>query len=98
MDSKIVSIFDQFAKKYDEWFDAHHHIFQTEVNALKKLMPQKGIGIEIGVGSGRFASALNIHYGIEPAPAMRAIAASRGIDVLNGKAELCSNLVYGKIN
>lgn len=87
MDSKIVSIFDQFAKKYDEWFDVHPHIFQTEVNALKKLMPQKGIGIEIGVGSGRFASALNIHYGIEPAPAMRAIAASRGIDVLNGKAE-----------
>ncbi|HBK3262444.1 TPA: methyltransferase domain-containing protein [Legionella pneumophila] len=87
MVSKSVSIFDQFAKKYDEWFDAHPHIFQAEINALKKLMPQKGIGIEIGVGSGRFACALNIYYGIEPAPAMRAIAASRGVDVLNGKAE-----------
>jgi len=66
MVSKSVSIFDQFVKKYDEWFDAHPHIFQAEINALKKLMPQKGIGIEIGVGSGRFACALNIHYGIEP--------------------------------
>ncbi|MCW8443146.1 class I SAM-dependent methyltransferase [Fluoribacter gormanii] len=51
------------------------------------LVPKKGIGIEIGVGSGRFASALNIHHGVEPAFAMRALAASRGIDVVDGKAE-----------
>lgn len=87
MTSKIISIFDQFAKKYDEWFDVHPYIFQAEVNALQMLVPKKGIGIEIGVGSGRFASALNIHHGVEPAFAMRALAASRGIDVVDGKAE-----------
>lgn len=87
MTSKIIATFDQFAKKYDEWFDVHPYVFQAEVNALQMLVPKKGIGIEIGVGSGRFASVLNIHYGVEPAFAMRALAALRGVDVVDGKAE-----------
>ncbi len=43
--------------------------------------------MEIGVGSGRFAGPLNIKLGIEPSPAMRKIAETRGIKTLDGAAE-----------
>lgn len=87
MSSKSISIFNQFAKEYDGWFDTHPALFKSELNALKKLVPKVGMGLEIGVGTGRFASALGVCHGIEPASAMRTIARSRGIEVLDGKAE-----------
>lgn len=88
MVSKSISSFNQFADEYDGWFDTHPAVFQSELNALKKLVPKVGVGLEIGVGTGRFASALGVRYGIDPAAAMRAIAVSRGIQALDGKAEL----------
>jgi ubiquinone/menaquinone biosynthesis C-methylase UbiE len=50
-------------------------------------MPSHGIGLEIGVGTGRFAPSLNIGIGIEPARRMGAIAKERGIEVVEGYAE-----------
>ncbi|HHZ4597759.1 TPA: class I SAM-dependent methyltransferase [Legionella pneumophila] len=46
-----------------------------------------GLGLEIGVGTGRFAVELGVHHGIEPASKMRVIALSRGIHALDGTAE-----------
>ena len=87
MVSKSISVFNRFFEEYDQWFDKHPAIFQSELNALKKVMPKSGVGLEVGVGTGRFASALGVCYGIEPAAAMRSIAISRGIQALDGKAE-----------
>jgi ubiquinone/menaquinone biosynthesis C-methylase UbiE len=53
---------------------------------LKKAIPD-GIGIEIGVGTGRFAEVLKIPVGVEPAHAMAQMAIARGITVINSKAE-----------
>ena len=50
-------------------------------------MPLTGRGLEIGVGSGRFAAALGIPVGLDPSPAMLALARARGIDVVRGVAE-----------
>ncbi len=44
-------------------------------------------GLEVGVGSGRFAKALGIRTGIDPSPSMLALASARGIRVFTAQAE-----------
>ena len=44
-------------------------------------------GIEVALGTGRFAKELGIKEGIEPSPNMRALALKKGIDVLSAEAE-----------
>jgi ubiquinone/menaquinone biosynthesis C-methylase UbiE len=43
--------------------------------------------VEVGVGSGRFASRLGIEWGVEPAPGIAELARGRGVHVLPGTAE-----------
>jgi ubiquinone/menaquinone biosynthesis C-methylase UbiE len=43
--------------------------------------------VEIGVGTGQFASRLGIRTGVEPAAAMAERARARGVRVLHGTAE-----------
>lgn len=81
-----TSIFESQAQEYDSWFDNHPELFQNECMTLKKAIPD-GIGIEIGVGTGRFAEELQISVGVEPAHAMAQMAIARGITVINAKAE-----------
>jgi ubiquinone/menaquinone biosynthesis C-methylase UbiE len=50
-------------------------------------MPNEGRGLEIGVGTGRFAAPLGIKVGVEPAGTMAAIARKRGIEVYDAYAE-----------
>lgn len=85
--SSNISVFDQFAAEYDAWFDTHIFTFQSEVEAIRRFIPEQGLGIEIGVGTGRFASQLNITTGIEPSELMASIARSRGIEVHKAYAE-----------
>ena len=79
--------FDQAARAYDEWFEQHHALYRSELECVRSLLPVSGRGIEIGVGSGRFAAPLGIKNGIEPSPAMRALALEKGIEALDGVAE-----------
>ena len=79
--------FDEDARAYDDWFETHKSLYASELEAIRSLMPGTGRGIEIGVGTGRFAEPLGIKVGIEPSPTMRAIAMERGIDAINGVAE-----------
>ncbi len=77
----------QFAYEYDAWFEKHSNLFQSELLAMKQAVPQNKKGIEIGVGSGRFAEPLNIKYGVEPSASMAALAKQRGVKVINAVAE-----------
>ena len=79
--------FDENATAYDEWFEDHKSFYESELAAIRSLIPTTGKGIEIGVGTGRFAEPLGIGVGIEPSPAMRAIARERGISAIDGVAE-----------
>ena len=79
--------FDEHARAYDDWFAEHASLYESELAAVRSLLPTTGKGIEIGVGSGRFAGPLGIAAGVEPSPAMRAIAAERGIEAIDGVAE-----------
>lgn len=79
--------FDQNALEYDSWFAKHSNLYQSELLALKQAVPPNQTGIEIGVGSGRFAEPLHIKYGVEPSASMAALAKQRGIKVFNAVAE-----------
>ncbi|MFZ5979157.1 MAG: class I SAM-dependent methyltransferase [Candidatus Zixiibacteriota bacterium] len=86
----MTSSFDSIAEKYDRWFESPEGqaIFATELDCLRSLCPEfRGRWIEIGVGTGRFASALGIQEGIDPSSPMLAIAEKRGIRVTPGSAE-----------
>jgi len=83
--------FDKYSNEYDNWFVTNKYAFQSELNAIKKVLPSKGKGIEIGVGSGIFAEPLGITEGIEPSLAMRKKAMQKNIKAINAVAE---NLPY----
>lgn len=79
--------FDKDPLGYDAWYDKNRAAFDSEVLAIRALMPQKGPFLEVGVGTGRFASALGIDLGVDPSPGMRELARRRGIDAVDGVAE-----------
>jgi len=80
-------VFDEHAGQYEAWFKRNRFAYESELQAVKALLPESGEGVEIGVGSGRFANPLGIKVGVEPSSKMRGIALSRGIEVVDGVAE-----------
>jgi SAM-dependent methyltransferase len=80
-------VFDANAARYDEWFERHRFAYLSELLALRAFVPCGGRGLEIGVGGGRFAAPLGIATGVDPAPAMLAFAAARGVATVRGRAE-----------
>lgn len=82
-----MNVFDEYTDEYDLWYDKHHNRYQSEIIALKKLIPVGKKGIEIGVGTGRFSIPFGIRVGVEPAPNMAKLAEEKGITVINGVGE-----------
>ena len=83
----IVTVFEQQAQEYDKWFDAHEPVYQAELAALRKFLHPSGMGIEVGVGTGRFAVPLGIRFGIDPSRHMLNIARQRGLQVCQAVGE-----------
>lgn len=73
--------------RYEAWFVNHEKAYLSELLALRPFVPWEGRGIEIGVGSGRFAAPLGVQVGLDPSPAMLAYATARGIQAVEGTAE-----------
>lgn len=82
-----VEPFEKYAPQYEGWFERNRFLYESELRAIKKQLPERGKGIEIGVGSGRFAAPLGIRLGVEPSRKMRELARSRGIEAIEGVAE-----------
>lgn len=82
-----VAPFEEQATAYDAWFDRHDDLYRAELEAVCSLLPAGGHGVEIGVGTGRFATRLGIPVGVEPSPCMAALARQRGVAVHIGVAE-----------
>ena len=83
----MSSIFDRYYKKYDAWYNRNVFAYLSELKAVKKVLPKRGKGLEIGVGTGRFAAPLGITVGIDPAKKMIRIAQERGVDAKAGSGE-----------
>jgi SAM-dependent methyltransferase len=83
--------FDQKAARYDAWYDAPlgSVAFREEMDALRPLLA--GLPhpwLEVGVGGGRFAAALEVAVGIDPAVGALSLAARRGIRVAMARGEV----------
>ena len=79
--------FDVHTAEYENWFTKNRTAYESELEAVRRLLPEGGVGLEIGVGTGKFAGPLGITLGIDPSGSMREIAKLRGIRVWAGVAE-----------
>jgi len=84
-------VFDTHSVAYENWFVENRYVYQSELMAVKALIPHNAVGMEIGVGSGLFAKHLGIKEGCDPSAEMRAKAIARGVNAIDGIAE---NLPY----
>lgn len=82
-----IEPFEKHAVEYEAWFEKNRFVYESELRAIKGQLPESGEGMEVGVGSGRFAAPLGIKLGIDPSGEMRALAQSRGIAAIDGVAE-----------
>jgi SAM-dependent methyltransferase len=82
-----VTPFDIHHQHYDAWFEKHRGTYVSELLALRPFTPWEGRGLEIGVGSGRFAAPLGVQMGGDPSLGMLSHAAARGIKIAAGTAE-----------
>jgi SAM-dependent methyltransferase len=82
-----VNAFDDNVDRYEQWFVDHPLAYVSELRAVRELLPTNGSGLEIGLGTGRFAAPLDITKGIEPSRSMAELARKKGIEVVPGVAE-----------
>lgn len=83
----IVEPFEANADRYEAWFDAHEPVYASELAALEAVLPEPGVGLEVGVGSARFAAPLGVPVGVDPSVEMLWRARDRGVSVALGVAE-----------
>lgn len=87
MQREKVQVFDEYWKAYDQWYEEHQAVFRSEIRALQRVTPTSGLGLEIGVGTGRFASSLSVPYGLDPSLNMLKQARERNLQVVQGVGE-----------
>jgi hypothetical protein len=69
----LSKAFDPIAESYDRLYDSPEGriIIGAELTSFRQLCGSRpGRWLEVGVGSGRFASSLGIGEGIDPSPRM----------------------------
>lgn len=79
--------FEAHTERYDQWFEDHEDAYRSELAALRRLVPEAGRGLAVGVGTGRFAAPLGIELGLDPAWGPLERARERGVEVTRGVAE-----------
>lgn len=85
-----AEVFAANAHLYDGWFDQPkgQALFEKERQCLAQLKAGlSGTWLEVGVGSGRFAHALGVTHGIDPAQPLLELARARGIQTTCGQGE-----------
>ncbi|MDQ1280225.1 MAG: hypothetical protein QG670_1488 [Thermoproteota archaeon] len=86
--AKGIKAFNESAEAYDKWYceEPGLTICECETKALKDL-ELTGLGVEVGVGTGVFASRLNTAIGVDPALEPIKSAKKKGITAVRGAAE-----------
>jgi hypothetical protein len=85
----LTEPFDEHTDRYEAWFETYEHAYESEIEALdeaarttrkdteedsRTTRTDLGQGVEIGVGSGRFAAPLGLPLGIDPSERMLTFA------------------------
>ncbi len=73
------SLFEDHLDKYEDWFEKNDLAYKSELSALRDQLFKGGYGIEVGIGSGRFADPLGIKIGVEPFSAIANLEKKGGI-------------------
>lgn len=82
-----IKAFKAHKNRYEDWFDNHREAYISELLAMQLYIPIDGKGLEIGIGTGRFAKPLGVGFGIDPCREMLATAAERGVICVEAIAE-----------
>ncbi|RLJ70804.1 methyltransferase family protein [Hydrogenivirga caldilitoris] len=84
-----MSLFEGVSLRYDQWYEKPfgRSAFELELSCLKRLVGNFRRGLEVGVGTGRFASALGVEFGLDPSFDMLKLARKRGIKCVQGVGE-----------
>ncbi len=81
-------IFDRLHDRYDNWYLKNRITAMNELSLIKFMISGKPRPcVEIGVGTGYFASAVGCELGIDPSIGMLEKARQRGIESLAGLGE-----------
>lgn len=84
---EAIRPFNEGVAQYDKWYE-NNPAFAIELAALRAItgdMPRPRL--EIGVGTGQFARALQIEFGLDPAISPLRLACRRNIMTINGLGE-----------
>ena len=76
-----IEPFEEHAERYEQWFERHEAVYRSELNAVAHFVKPGDRGLEVGVGTGRFAVPLGITDGVEPSGRMAQIAREKGVTV-----------------
>jgi len=80
MTREVAAAFDALAREYDAWYEKEPLLFAIELEAIRCVCPSPGRpSLEVGTGSGRFAAALGVEFGIDPSMTMLNLAKARGV-------------------
>ena len=83
---EAMRLYDRLSRWYDMVEGRWEAPARREGLRLLKAAPGERV-LEVGVGTGRFASRLGVKVGVEPAKAMADMARKRGIEVYEARAE-----------
>lgn len=84
-----MHLFDRFAQRYDRWYERPFgaSAYHAELTCLIAMLGRFNLGLEVGVGTGRFAGELGVQVGVDPAFEMLKLAQKRGVLCVQGAGE-----------
>lgn len=91
--SDIIRAFDEASQFYEDWYrePIGAQVYQAELQGLELLLPARGLGVEIGAGTGAFAGGLDnedrVVICLDPSSGMLAKAAEKGLHAVLGVGE-----------
>jgi ubiquinone/menaquinone biosynthesis C-methylase UbiE len=91
--TKIIQAFEKDPQSYHKWYEKPKgaYVFAYELHGLNSMLPEAGVGLDIGAGSGIFAANLiskkRIIICLDPSMGMLNEARKRSKLIINGTAE-----------
>ncbi|HQU60272.1 MAG: class I SAM-dependent methyltransferase [Phaeodactylibacter sp.] len=85
-----ITPFTNHVAEYDAWFEKYPFAYESELAAIRQQMlalPKNLVGLEVGVGTGRYGAPLGIKEGVEPSEEMSKLAVRRGMEIVKARAE-----------
>lgn len=94
MSLEVIEAFNNNAADYEKWYEEPlgRYVLEAELKALAELLPSRGLGIDVGAGTGIFAKHLTkperYIICLDPAIEMIKQAKEKELDVIVGIIEL----------